>query len=95
METCGACLLAKELSTRAHHVTVVWVKGHATMLDVRRGRTSLADKEGNDGADELAVAGAEQHVVDTDIVTTSVIMLKGFRVCSLPSSRHDGCKSNA
>ena len=31
----------------------------------------MLDKYGNDGADELAVAGAEQHPVDTDIVILS------------------------
>ena len=65
-------LLADELSTRVHPVTVIWVKGHAKMIDVWRGRTSLADKSGNDGADALAVAGAELHAVDSDIILTSI-----------------------
>ena len=64
-------LLAAELGTRAHPVTVAWVKGHAKMIDVQRGRTTLADKDGNDGADKLAVAGAEQHAVDSEIVIMS------------------------
>ena len=65
-------LLADELSTRVHPVTVIWVMGHEKMIDVRRGRTSLADKSGNDGADALAVAGAELHAVDSDIILMSI-----------------------
>ena len=56
-------LLAEELNSRANPVSVSWVKGHAKMIDVQRGRTTLLDKYGNDGADELAVAGAAQHPV--------------------------------
>ena len=37
------------------------VKGHASWLDVRMGRSTLADKTGNDAADKLAVAGSNQH----------------------------------
>ena len=55
---CGVCLL-RGLNTRANPVSVVWVKGHAKMIYVQRGRTTLLDKYGNDGADELVVAGAE------------------------------------
>ena len=69
-------LLADELSNRVHPVTVIWVKGHAKMIDVQRGRTSLADKNGNDGADALAVAGAELHAVDPDIVLMSSLRRK-------------------
>ena len=43
----------------------------ATTIDVQRGRTTLLDKHGNDGADNLAVAGAQQHAVDEDIVLMS------------------------
>jgi hypothetical protein len=43
------------------------------MIDVQRGRTTLADKVGNDGADKLAVAGAEQHAVDMEIIAASVL----------------------
>ena len=46
------------------------------MIDVQRGRTTLLDKYGNDGADELAVAGAAQHPVDTDIVSMSDLRKK-------------------
>ena len=53
-----------------HPVTVIWVMGHPKMIDVQRGRTRLIDKNGNDGADALAVAGAELHAVDADIVLT-------------------------
>ena len=62
-------MLATELNTREHPVTVVRVKGHARIIDVQRSRTTLLDKEGNDGADELAVAGAALHAVNQDIVT--------------------------
>ena len=31
----------------------------------------MVDKAGNDGADELAVAGAEQHAVERDVVIMS------------------------
>ena len=32
------------------------------------GRTTWADKLGNDGADELAVAGAATHAIPADII---------------------------
>ena len=37
-------------------------------LDVARGRTTREDKIGNDGADELAVAGAAAHTVPSEVV---------------------------
>ena len=40
------------------------MKGHAKQIDIDRGRTTLEDKQGNDGADALAVAGAESHKID-------------------------------
>ena len=47
------------LTSRPHGaVELVKVKGHATAEDVRRGRVALEDKQGNDEADTLAVAGA-------------------------------------
>lgn len=69
-------LLAAELNSRANPVSVSWVKGHAKMIDVQRGRTTLLDKDGNDGADALAVAGAAQHAIDTDIVSLSDLRKK-------------------
>ena len=61
-------LLAHELGSRETIATVTWVKGHATDLDVARGRTTVEDKKGNDGADELAVAGASKHRVPAEVV---------------------------
>jgi len=62
-------LLASELATRESHVSVSWVLGHAKPIDVQRGRTTLADKLGNDGADALAVQGAVLHEIDADILS--------------------------
>ena len=64
-------LLAAELQSRNSCVSVTWVKGHATRLDIARGRSSEADKFGNDAADVLAVAGAWLHAVSNDIVGKS------------------------
>ena len=61
-------LLAEELRCRVAPVRVSWVMGHATRLDVLRGRTTQEDKEGNDGADTLAVAGAKEHVTPPEVV---------------------------
>ena len=44
------------------------VKGHATGVDVLRGRVDACDKFGNDGADLLAVEGAASHCVAPDIL---------------------------
>ena len=54
-------MLASHVRARETNVTVSWVKGHAKKIDIDRGRTTWEDKVGNDGADELAVAGAESH----------------------------------
>ena len=43
---------------------VVKMKRHAKLVDVRGGRATLWDKLGNDSADELAGAGADQHLLD-------------------------------
>jgi len=61
--------LASELASRSD-VSVVFtkVKGHATDLDVERGRVDACDKFGNDGADLLAVDGAASHCVAPGIV---------------------------
>ena len=61
-------MLACELSSRVCDVHVSWVKGHATEIDVERGRTTREDKIGNDGADKLAVAGAASHQVLPEVV---------------------------
>ena len=42
-------------------ITFTWVKGHATMADIQRGRSSWQDLCGNDGADKLASAAAAVH----------------------------------
>ena len=63
--------LAHELSMRASKVTVSWVKGHATSVDVLRGRSTEEDKRGNDGADELARAGARMHHVSSEVVAAA------------------------
>ena len=46
-------MLASELRTRETNVCVSWAKGHAKQIDIDRGRTTLEDKQGNDGADAL------------------------------------------
>ena len=61
-------LLASELSSRVHEVSVSWVKGHAKQIDIERGRTTWEDKLGNDGADEMAVQGASTHKVPAEVV---------------------------
>ena len=64
-------LLSDQLNTRMHPVSVSWVLGHAKRIDVLRGRTTWADKLGNDGADELAVAGAATHAIPADITESA------------------------
>ena len=44
------------------------VLGHATKIDVQRGRVLACDKLGNDGADEYACTGADQHAVPASIL---------------------------
>ena len=61
-------LLACEMNSRATCVSVSWVKGHAKQVDVQRGYTTQEDKDGNDGADSLAVAGANKHAVPSEVV---------------------------
>ena len=61
-------LLASAMRHRPHGVRASWVKGHARDVDVELGRMTLQDKKGNDGADQLAVAGAALHQVPADIV---------------------------
>ena len=62
-------LLAKEIYNRATPVHVSWVLGHAKTIDVQRGRTTLLDKVGNDGADKLACEGAAMHAVDIHVAS--------------------------
>ena len=44
------------------------MKGHAKQIDIDRGRSTEEDKQGNDGADALAVAGAKQHEVPSEVL---------------------------
>ena len=44
------------------------MKGHTTANDVAAGRVAPEDKEGNDGADALAVEGAAVHRVNKVLV---------------------------
>ena len=41
---------------------------YVTQIDIDRGRSTYEDKLGNDGADKLAVAGASQHQVPSEVV---------------------------
>ena len=61
-------LLASDLLARTSTVQVMWVKGHAKRIDVLRGRTTEEDKRGNDGADALAVKGADLHAVPAEVL---------------------------
>ena len=64
-------MLGAELRSRVSAVAVSWVKGHAKQIDIDRGRTTAEDKRGNDGADKLAVAGANKHRVSSDVVESA------------------------
>ena len=81
--------LSCELSARASHVSIAWVKGHAKRIDIERGRTTAVDKWGNDGADALAVQGAEMHRVPAHVVQsararkTSAKIVQGMMVAVL------------
>ena len=44
------------------------MKGHAKHIDAVSGRTTAQDKEGNDGADKLAVDGASIYKLPSDVV---------------------------
>jgi len=61
-------LLGNELASRSSVVQVSWVKGHAKQVDITRGRSTKEDKEGNDGADALAVAGAKLHAIPSEVL---------------------------
>ena len=61
-------VLLTELAQRNEVDTFVKVKGHAKDSDVRAGSVQPIDKWGNDGADQLAVAGAEMHAPPRDLV---------------------------
>ena len=60
--------MVAELAQRNGVDICVKVKGHARYCDVTAGRVLPIDKWGNDGADALAVAGAEVHAVSNEIV---------------------------
>ena len=64
-------LLANELRARTSAVHVSWVKGHAKRIDILRGRTTEEDKRGNDGADGLAVDGANLHPVSPEVLDSA------------------------
>ena len=53
----------------ANSASFAKVKGHCTDADVQRGRATLEDKVGNDGADDLACAGADEHAIDNAVAT--------------------------
>ena len=59
------------LNSRNAPLRIVKVLGHAKAEDVRRGRTSQQDKDGNDEADKLAVAGAALHAVEEDVAISA------------------------
>ena len=62
--------------------TFIKVKGHATDIDVQRGRVLACDKLGNDGADACACAGADQHAVPEALlrdVTFRQVAAKGVQ----------------
>ena len=61
-------LLDKEFASRSSAVKVTWVKGHVKQIDVTRGRCTKEDKEGNDGADALARAGAQLHAIPAEVL---------------------------
>ena len=46
-------------------------KGNATTIDVQRGLTTQRDKWGNDGADVLALKGADLHKIPENIVQSA------------------------
>ena len=60
--------LGAELQSRTVGVCVSWIKGHAKQIAIDRGRATEEDKRGNDGADKLAVAGANKHRVSFRVV---------------------------
>ena len=83
-------LLAGELRSRATDVVVSWVLGHARCIDIERGRTTEEDKEGNDGADSLAVSGASLHRVPAELVGSE----KQRKMCPI-CSPNDGVNSGS
>ena len=46
---------------------ISWVKGHATKGMIENGQVKIDDKEGNDGADTLAVTARDSHAIPRDI----------------------------
>ena len=57
----------------ARHLPVKFTKvlGHATQRQVDRGHITQIDKDGNDGADALAVRGAEHHAAPKELTTAA------------------------
>ena len=49
----------------------VKVQGHVANADVASHRVSLADKVGNDGADEMACFGTDAHAIDLAIASAA------------------------
>ena len=70
------------------------MKGHAKRVDIERGRATVQDKWGNDGADALAVSGAHMHRVPDDIVQSarqrksSAKVVQSMMVAVLQASCH-------
>ena len=46
-----------------YRVRVRWTKGHITQERIEQGKSTLAEKIGNDGADGLAVKGRKEHLL--------------------------------
>ena len=76
--------LARAMEIHHHPVVFTKVSGRTKIEDVLAGRVAGEDKEGNDGADALAVSAAESQEVPAELV-------RGAR--SEPESKEGG--SNA
>ena len=67
-ERCNADLwqaVATDIAARPPgSLDIRWVKGHAKQIEVDRGHVLFEDKVGNDAADTIACAGADEHRVD-------------------------------
>ena len=55
------------------------MKSHAKKIDIQRGRTTVEDKSGNDGADSLAVSGTILHLVLAEVVEAAQARKKHAR----------------
>ncbi len=56
------------------------MKGHAKDYHIQCGITTEEDKQGNDGADGLATAGAQLHPVDEDVLLRAACRQRGIGV---------------